>query len=476
MKGFKQFFRDPALVVVFISYCLLVAVTIGKHEPWADEAQSWLLARDSSFSDLVFNKLRYNGHPMLWYLILFLPSKFLSYNYLGIIPWTLSSFGIFVFLTYSPFPKIFKIIFPFTYFLFFQYSVIARSYVLLPVFLFLSAQVYKEKFSKIYLFTVLQILLAFTSIFSLIIAVSTMAIHTAELMVNRKKIKARVVRKNTLALLVFFTSAVLVMLQIWPPSDLQFAQGFNLNPIRLFAVGLKVLTATFSENIYLSLIFLIVSLYWFKLRKALGLFVIPVTSIIVFFSAKYYSVWHQGIIFLIWMLVYWVAIGNVPSRRDFKVETLVRRMMHFSLFIVLLIQIFWAFSSFFSDYLGPYSAGKAVANYIKQNKMQDKKIYAVSYWTVSVLPYFANNIFANYTPGENPSFWAWSLKKDPDSIYREIEDQKPDLVIVARPNTISNRLTGYSLVGVYEGSLYWKDGIKENNDIAIFRKEGVGAD
>lgn len=47
-------------------YALLVALTVHRHEPWADEAQSWLLARDASLTDLWGRLLHYEGTPGLW--------------------------------------------------------------------------------------------------------------------------------------------------------------------------------------------------------------------------------------------------------------------------------------------------------------------------------------------------------------------------------------------------------------------------
>ena len=60
---------DPSYLVLLI-YIISISVVIVKHEPWADEAQAWLLARDSGLFELLFKRLRYEGHPGLWYLIL----------------------------------------------------------------------------------------------------------------------------------------------------------------------------------------------------------------------------------------------------------------------------------------------------------------------------------------------------------------------------------------------------------------------
>src|SRR5271170_2704698 len=60
----------PVLYVAGGAYALLVALTIHFHEPWADEAQSWLLARDASLADLWGRLLHYEGTPGLWQTLL----------------------------------------------------------------------------------------------------------------------------------------------------------------------------------------------------------------------------------------------------------------------------------------------------------------------------------------------------------------------------------------------------------------------
>ena len=57
-----------AAVTVVVN--ILVIVGLYFHEPWFDEAQAYLLARDSSFHDLLMYWTHYEGHPPLWHLLL----------------------------------------------------------------------------------------------------------------------------------------------------------------------------------------------------------------------------------------------------------------------------------------------------------------------------------------------------------------------------------------------------------------------
>jgi len=55
--------------LIFIVYIAIIFITGYHHEPWADEAQAFLHARDFSISELIFEKLKYEGHPILWYFL-----------------------------------------------------------------------------------------------------------------------------------------------------------------------------------------------------------------------------------------------------------------------------------------------------------------------------------------------------------------------------------------------------------------------
>jgi len=99
------------------------------HELWGDEIHSWNIAKASgSFFELISNT-RYEGHPPVWYIILWTISKFTHDAFAIqvvhlIIAWLVVS----VILFYSPFPFIIRILIPFGYFFLFEYSVLSRNY------------------------------------------------------------------------------------------------------------------------------------------------------------------------------------------------------------------------------------------------------------------------------------------------------------------------------------------------------------
>jgi uncharacterized phage-associated protein len=64
--------RQFTLVSTLAAYSAMLLVGITHHEPWADEAQAWLLSRDLGYRYLVFHQIAYEGHPPLWFTILWI--------------------------------------------------------------------------------------------------------------------------------------------------------------------------------------------------------------------------------------------------------------------------------------------------------------------------------------------------------------------------------------------------------------------
>ena len=49
--------------IVLAAYVIVVATVMCFHEPWFDEAQAWLIARDCSWREMILERPHYEGHP-----------------------------------------------------------------------------------------------------------------------------------------------------------------------------------------------------------------------------------------------------------------------------------------------------------------------------------------------------------------------------------------------------------------------------
>lgn len=158
-------FGAPEWLTVAI-YSIVLAISISRHEPWLDEAQAWLIARDCSLKEIFLQRLHYEGTPGLWHLFLWILIKaHISYTGMHWVTALVAVAAIVIFLRYSPFPTIFRFLLPLTFFLQYQFAVVARSYVLFTLLVFAVAALFNVGRPRPVLIAVICGLLANTSLF-----------------------------------------------------------------------------------------------------------------------------------------------------------------------------------------------------------------------------------------------------------------------------------------------------------------------
>jgi hypothetical protein len=132
--------------VTLAVYTVILAVTLHFHEPWADEAQAWLIGRDNTVWQIIRYRQHYEGAPPLWALMLrgfhLLRGTYAGMGWLGA---AIAVLGIYIWLRWSPFPLLLRVLVPFTFFLQYQFAVIARGYILFPLLIFSLCALYTRK-------------------------------------------------------------------------------------------------------------------------------------------------------------------------------------------------------------------------------------------------------------------------------------------------------------------------------------------
>lgn len=141
--------------VAFVCYCALLAVNVSVHSLWADEADLWVMVRETNVHDF----LRYfadAGHPPLWFAIIFPLAR------LGFPPLAMqvvnAAFAIAVaWLVFfrSPFATWLCVTFMFSMYMAFQYAVVARGYMLMILLMLLLAVSYRQRFERPWRYSVL---------------------------------------------------------------------------------------------------------------------------------------------------------------------------------------------------------------------------------------------------------------------------------------------------------------------------------
>lgn len=139
-------FRELVLFLLFV----VVATTVSMfHEFWRDELQAWMIVRDSaSIADLLDNT-RYEGHPSLWFLLLFgLKQIAPGAAAMKALHLCIASASAWLILRFSPFSRGHRALLVCGYFFLYEYAVIARNYAVGVFFVLVACVLFPRRASR----------------------------------------------------------------------------------------------------------------------------------------------------------------------------------------------------------------------------------------------------------------------------------------------------------------------------------------
>lgn len=120
--------RSVFAILITVLYGLLLAFIMSHHELWRDEAQAWLISAASNSLMDILNNTRYEGHPPLWFIVMWPFTYFDNPNWIKVPHFLLSIAVCFLVVRYAPFPRYVTVMLVFSYFFFYEYAVISRNY------------------------------------------------------------------------------------------------------------------------------------------------------------------------------------------------------------------------------------------------------------------------------------------------------------------------------------------------------------
>lgn len=211
-------------LAVLAAYVATVCLALSRYLPWEDEGRAWTAVRFFGLYDLVFHALRYEGHPPVWYLILFPLAKLhFPFATINLVSAGFGLAGIYVLLRYSPFPSYIRWLLPFGFALAYQYAVVARSYSLFPLLGFLIAMEYRSAVRKPVRMAILLALLANLTVHGTIVACGFGLSYAWDLYRERRLAggHALPVPQVRLAAGIFAVSLAFVLVVLWPARDLK---------------------------------------------------------------------------------------------------------------------------------------------------------------------------------------------------------------------------------------------------------------
>ncbi len=125
-------FKSAALFAAFVVLAGLNAVRVFRHAMWRDELQAFMLAANSPTLVDLFQNLKYEGHPGLWHALLWVVTRFTAEPAAMQAVHLTIALGIWLLIfRASPFTTGEKFLLVLSYFMFWEYFVVSRSYALM---------------------------------------------------------------------------------------------------------------------------------------------------------------------------------------------------------------------------------------------------------------------------------------------------------------------------------------------------------
>ena len=443
-------------IVTLCLYAGLLAWAIPHHEPWADEAQAWQIARTLPLGQ-IFRLLSYEGHPGLWYLCLWVLSRLhVGYGSMRYFAGAIGFLGVAVLVTTSPFPRFIKLLLPFTFYLAFQYAIVARSYVMVPLLLFLCAYFWPQRLQRPLTIALCLGLLANVALHAAVISGGLAIVYLIDLWLGRRQRNFGVPGVR-----LYSASALLLALygiSIWVALPAKDASGAGLvirpNPVQSHAIEaqqsqlppryprpepenrssirrlawkvetrLAELTEGLIQPFWLGCLFWVL-LTWKLFRTRNLHYLIPAVFLVVL-SHVYAFFWHSGLMLPCVIALLWMTW---PEQLRFRKLPLYEQLPLLVLLLIAAEQIGWAEFAFQFDHEHDYGSGAATAAFLKPYVMFKARIVEIGndFLSVGVQPYFDHNVFLN----QPYAYYWWSARNPGKLRYQQLLKESPEIVVV----------------------------------------------
>lgn len=409
-------------------FCALVAffhfslglIGILNHEIWSDEAHHFLLARDCSTLSELYKNAAYDGHPLLWDGLLFLITHFTSsVIYMQLLNITIMSGTVFLFLKHAPFKKVISVLIVFGYFFIYEYHIISRNYAISVFFLTLVFIQLNKPAKNHFAIATCLLVLSFTHLYSIIIAI---ILSLLLIFIERKTFA-----KYVYIFLIILSLLLLSSLNV--PSD-HILFNYDTDDFlsfkrigKAFSVylkGLLPLPDFTSDNIWnsnliialsktfatiLSIIITFLPFMLFKKHKPILFFFYCSTLAIcafIYLSPIIVATRHCGFIFIILVFSFWLQKILYPNEGE-KKESYQKIVV-----ALLILHVSAGIYLYVTDIRKPFSNSKALVEYLKKNKLENKNIILSNLSSGPPISAYLNKKIMYPETGKKDSFCKWN--------------------------------------------------------------------
>ncbi len=396
-----QHFEGLLLLVFFV----LGLLGILNHAMWRDELNGWLIARDSLSLIDFWNNIRYEGHPILWYACVYLLNQ-ITANAIAmqLFHLFLATAAISLFIYFSPFTRLQKLLFTLGYLPIYEYLLISRNYAIGILCLFAFCSLFQTRKRSYLGLALILALLANTNAYCLLITIALLLSLSIEYF-SKKSLNLPLKASSQdafISLAIVLVGITLSVLLLMPPGDSTLQGGadqwffqwnfhrFNQALTRIWNSYILVLVPGDSKPLDVFL-FAVISLgilaftitAFSEYPIVLCFYLLGSGAIVLFTYLKFLgSARHYGHLYIILITSFWLKsyYSPLPLIPDFIKKYLsypkitiqlhrwknwVKRYQITFLMILLYAQLAAGIVSYSRDIFLPYSASREAANYIK---------------------------------------------------------------------------------------------------------------
>ncbi|CRF35171.1 hypothetical protein BRSU_2479 [Brachyspira suanatina] len=393
----------------FIFYIAFIVNAIYHHEPWRDEGQAWLIARDLSFLD-IFLQTGPEGHPFFFFFVI-KPFTFLPfYPTLHIINALFIVIGVYLLLfkniKYGWLTQFFII---FNVMVMYEYSAVARNYGLAFMLYILILYIYEYRYIKTTRYVILVGLLMNTTVVGTSIAFVESFFFIYKIFSKKNNLFLKKKMKDII-ILYFFLSLILyqILIMMYNRSSM-FSFIKNIEHFYYLSLFVVILSACFfALLIYLKMHnkFLLPKI-GSKKEFILKLFL---TLVFIFSINAFYKLSDRHVFLFIIYIMFLINFYSKNQSPSFRLNLNI-------LFVCIICYLYYFdINRYVYDIKNDFSGSKNAAQYIKDNHYDDKEKYIIivnssSHLASSISPYFKDKIIYDTGLERYATFSDWIVKR-----------------------------------------------------------------
>ena len=470
-------------IIYLIIFSILI-IGIGYfHEPWSDEAQSYLIAKTESVKNIFFEISSSEGCFPLWVLILkLLINLGLPYEKIYLVSSSIIIISTAIFVINEDIDSKIKYSLPLSFWVFYQYGIVARNYSLIVLAFSILVLLYNKRFEHTFKYFLLLVFFSLISLHGMIISGFLVFFYLIECIKKEKSLKNLLSFKRVGLCLILCAVYIFEVFIMLPKDDTLVQINFTrVNPGQLvlnFIGHIAVIyhnVTVMSFIILCSLIFLIYCFYkTCKINKDKTFLIITIvlTLFHIFVRGAGH---HAGILF------FTMVSSIILNYTELKKEDKYVFNMVIATYIILCVV------TCYQDINYKYSVAKEMAKYIIDSGIDSSKVFAIGYETTSLQPYL-NKKYIN----RDKPYYEWKVTNYDNLMYSYMtafakrngevlpDDYSPEYVLVQQHNLhsdadewICSKIEGsniYREIKRTEGTNFFKGKYNETEGFILYKR------